>query len=391
MFALSYAAVTEISTSSVFVTSEGSYDNATVTVSNSNSSLPSPGGGLSGCTYNDLVRLHIHELKLIQRLQKYQWALMFPIALVGNIIAFIGNYEKANRSPPHFYMTVLSVMDFVALAMRQIHFFLMQYHVKYGTTGCHLSRFFTHFFDGFAIWVVVIMTVQRVFVVLMPLRAPQMLTVKGAVMTLVILTALLVLTRIPGQLATLWMYDPARNSIICDIDTSYPTAIPSRWFEAALLSFLPALILVISNFIIIFGISRAGKRQAAMTSGQNKKSLQERQVTVMMLVISISFVALTTPMMVYAMEADFSTTYETCDEFMTFARLAITAYYLFDLNNCINGYLYCISGGTFRRDLSNKLCGFRRRKGQRGSSMSGTTRMTAISTVSTGDVKEGLQ
>ena len=117
--------------------------------------------------------------------------------------------------------------------------------------------------------------------------------------------------------------------------------------------------------------------------GQNQHHLKtlkikssERQIYVMLLLVSFTFLVLTTPACVfilYVMFVDYEKSASSFAEYYLFYHVGQKAPYT---NNAINFFLYVTSGHKFRRDLIRLFC--KRNREQTARASKASTQMSAI-------------
>ena len=117
--------------------------------------------------------------------------------------------------------------------------------------------------------------------------------------------------------------------------------------------------------------------------GQNEHHLKtlkmkssERQICIMLLFVSFTFLVLTTPACVfilYVMFVDYEKPASSFEEYYLFYHVGQKALYT---NNAINFFLYVTPGHKFRRDLIRLFC--KRNRKQTAHASEASTQMSAI-------------
>ena len=134
------------------------------------------------------------------------------------------------------------------------------------------------------------------------------------------------------------------------------------WFSTVISFFLPFVLLLIMNSVIIHtlrkrsSLTRSGTVHQGQDQGQNdgespKSKTSETQIYVIFLLITFGFLILTTPnyaMFLYAILYDFEQSPQAFAGYHLFYNVIRQTYYT---NHAINFYLYVISGQKFRTDL----------------------------------------
>ena len=129
------------------------------------------------------------------------------------------------------------------------------------------------------------------------------------------------------------------------------------WFSTVISFFLPFVLLLIMNSVIIHTLrKRSDTVHQGQGQGQNeressKSKTSETQIYVILLLITFGFLILTTPnyaMFLYAILYDFEQSPKAFAGYHLFYNVIRQTYYT---NHAINFYLYVISGQKFRTDL----------------------------------------
>ena len=134
------------------------------------------------------------------------------------------------------------------------------------------------------------------------------------------------------------------------------------WFSTVISFFLPFVLLLIMNSVIIHtlrkrsNLTRLGTVHQCQGQGQNdsetpKSKTPETQIYVILLLITFGFLILTTPnyaMFLYVILYDIEQSPQAFAGYHLFYNVIRQTYYT---NHAINFYLYVISGQKFRTDL----------------------------------------
>ena len=134
----------------------------------------------------------------------------------------------------------------------------------------------------------------------------------------------------------------------------------------------------VANIAIIYKFIRAklsSKRGGTESTNQAMNNAAMRG-TAILITVSVTFLVLTGPANIA-----FAVT-------LSLSRIVIgVLYFAVALNHSINGFLYCIVGTKFRKELIAKLCWFRRRSTD-NSAFSVTSKATSVSVVSNSGATE---
>ena len=128
------------------------------------------------------------------------------------------------------------------------------------------------------------------------------------------------------------------------------------WFSLILNFFLPFVLLLIMNSVIIMTLQRRSGNQKLQRQGQNegqtsKMKNTERQIFITLLLVTFGFLVLNAPaysFFVYAQVYDFDKSPKAYAGYNLFVEVSSKAYYT---NYGINFFFYVMSGKKFRADL----------------------------------------
>ena len=165
------------------------------------------------------------------------------------------------------------------------------------------------------------------------------------------------------------------------------------WINIGVNSAIPFFTLMILNILIITTIRNRRKNfpgeaenkkpsanQEEMQGGQGKDSVRERNLTVMLMLVSFTLLALTMPMYIRLMVYSFVDTMSSVNTYALYTFMWNLTSKLFFTNNCCNFLLYCLGGTKFRQDLLSLFPCFL--KSTSGKSRSLSSLATTVSVVS---------
>ena len=280
----------------------------------------------------------------------YNWALLF-IGSFGNILSIIiMNRARMRSNITSITITTLAIADTLTLLLK-----CLQTHLKYVTAvhySCYLIEYFTHVCVLSSIWIIIWMTMERAFAVYFPMKINNWPT---KIILFVVFTCTIVLFLLLN-IHFLIAYE-AKSSApwICNLKPSFTKNVYVRvyyyWIKSLFYSWLPIVLIITTNILIILAIFRASKSRTSfllnstiVLRSDSKVPLfkrNERQLTIMLLLVSLAFVVLTLPFSVNQLYIRFKGEHiQTCFE-KDRNRFVIL---LADLNHAINFILYCISG-----------------------------------------------
>ena len=142
--------------------------------------------------------------------------------------------------------------------------------------------------------------------------------------------------------------------------------------DSTLYSFAPFAIMGCTNIAIIYKFIQAKMAVKCGTESTNQAlSKSAMRGTAILITVSVTFMILTGPGSIYYSLAT------SADQITKLIFLLMEA-----LNHSVNSVMYCIVGTRFRQELFDLIC-CRKKSSGRSSKETGSTQLTAISTVST--------
>ena len=202
-------------------------------------------------------------------------------------------------------------------------------------------------------WLILAMTFERFYSIIRPHKAASFNTIRKAKITIVCIFVILTIFNIP-------------HSFLSDVDglrcvpwgkATHPIGKFHFYFEMIIAFILPFILLLLMNCVIINTLrNRSNIRTESQGQGQiegqaNKAKSAENQITVTLLVVTFSFLLLTTPFyinFIYLTSFGMGSTPRGFAIFYLVYHIGEKSYYT---NYAINFFLYVISGQKFRTDL----------------------------------------
>ncbi|XP_064631027.1 probable G-protein coupled receptor 139 [Lineus longissimus] len=272
------------------------------------------------------------------------------IGVIGNALSFTVMSLKKNRSSVmYFHLRVLAVSDTVSLATflpKLISPYIIQstWIAPVPVIYCTVVRYFSDLFFGAAMWLVVIIAVDRVIAVSFPLRAISWCTMGRAKRNVIVFGVLLLGFNTPN----FWRRPKLFNdSIDCVLG---PHLV---WFDSVTYSVnaaIPVSLILILNITIIISV-RSHSRELKRTISNKQGTAQDGGMTAMLILVATTMVILNTPyfclviMWTYIIP-DFMGRNPSLTYFLMNSMIM-----LWMVNNSINFFLYCLASKHFRKDL----------------------------------------
>ena len=308
-----------------------------------------------------------------KHINNYKIYPLMVIALIGNALSITVLLKRGLLSSTcNFFLVNLAVWDTLLIWLRGVSFILTT--IKGGTlssAGCKTIVYLQNVAVQNAVWVVVIMTIDRFVAIRFPLKMVRLCTLKRAKITL---CGLLVFTLIFNVEYFIIVESYIRLDLpSCRYVAQYENFANKiwSWIDMAVYAIVPEIAIFTLNVIIITTLRRARKSQADLVKVRGK--VKKDHLTPMLLTVSIVFFLLTTPKTCLIIIKGYWNFKKTVDSFVLYHLLNTIFRLLADLNHCINFFLYFVSGPSFRKDLA-KLFPCRKIKACREKSYKTTTK-----------------
>ena len=206
---------------------------------------------------------------------------------------------------------------------------------------------------------IILMSFEKCFAVYFPLKSKTVCTVKPAEWSTGIAGVILAGFNLQWFVVMESGITEWSDDYICvKNEYYYPTL---DIVDSAFYSFGPFALMSLTNFAIVLKFMTAKCQQNLIESTNQALVKSATRGTVMVVTVSITFILLTAPTAVS--EALFGW-YPSSHNFPLLRAFAIFTHYL---NHSINGFLYCIVGSRFRKEVVRI---FRRRRRSEGVSVS---------------------
>lgn len=176
-------------------------------------------------------------------------------------------------------------------------------------------------------WTIVAVSIERSIAVCLPLKVKIICTKRNAFITCLCLYITLFIINTPTIVVK-----PGPHDVL-----------PLPLYFSILYSVVPSSIIMVCNVILIYKVHNR--------HGSSKKDVQNRGITIMLIVNSIGFVGCTLPYSIFHLMG-----HKITDE-IRIVRLLKILESLSALNHSVNFIFYGLSGSLFRRELRKLLCG----------------------------------
>ena len=300
----------------------------------------------------------------------YWFPILLPIGFFGNILSFIVMIKSNNRKMSTcIYMAAISVNDSALMAVA-FHLWLMSITSKVQPTS--VSGWLTPYLSAVVLqnstFQILAMTIDKYIAIKWPHKAALYSTPRRAKIILFGIFIFVAIYNIPHI-----VFEVVLNGRCYAYSIKHVAAKVHSWLSFVLNGVIPFSTLIYMNFVIVKTVRRSrtlfgnndtitttdcstNKINKAMeTKQQNRFKNVERQLTIMLLLVTTLFLILLIPTYIRFIYTSFVKA-TTPSRFAGHELFTRVSHNLYTTNSCINFFLYCISGKKFRNDLKEILC-----------------------------------
>lgn len=301
------------------------------------------------------MMLSMRTLRTIHIIQYYWPIFVVPLGLVGNCLTFLVMVQPQNQGIPcSVYMAGIAVMDAIMTCMSLVSWLAAEYISEYvdGHVLCKLNRWAFQWFSLTGTLLVLFMTLDRVLVVHHPIKAKAWCTPLRARITVLI-------TFLASALYTFPYYHYANvgistmHAVACCIVFSEPssTQIIFSWLTFCFNSVVVFVGLTTMNIYIVTGIRKSKEMLEALGQAEGKLRSRERQLTVMLLANTSTYLILTLPIYTRCIYYLYLDPFHSSERYNAFMLAYHVTNKLFYMKYAINFLLYAVTGSKFRQDV----------------------------------------
>jgi hypothetical protein len=317
--------------------------------------------------------------------------IQLPIAVVGAIMVFLVYGRKITKGSPYLFMCVLTLADTGFILMDTIFHKVPigLVNIDPGAVGCGIIEYMFHNTQMFAVAVLVFMMFERMLMTLLPPRLHVFSTRRTAI-ALILLCISVFAINIPYTYSKFSrrFKNPLQGTTYfrCFINgTNMPHVLPVIYIKMYVFFFIAMAILLFCSIATTIKIclmrktrdvdsksnyvgdkkndvENANRDVANGFVGRGKDRVDDllRDITAQVLTVSICFIVLALPYGImfvpYSPVSKLGTGLKlSCDEGLFVYVFSEISKFLYDMQHCLNAYLYCLSGRIFRRKLARKL------------------------------------
>ncbi|XP_071100698.1 probable G-protein coupled receptor B0563.6 [Haliotis cracherodii] len=323
------------------------------------------------------------------------------LGIVGNTLSFIVLLSSNMRNTTSYlYMAALSCTDTIVLILN-ILFMVTKFPDQeiFNRGTCGLIFFLMYFSIHYNVFLMCTMTIERYIAVKFPLHAPKWITINKARILILVEFIVAFSLDVHSFFTRQIVVDPNTGVEKCttpgETNTFFVTKI-WPWVDAVVYCYGPLTCLLVVNVLIITEVKRAGRMQREMTNkGAGEKTAadarsRERQVTVMLLSVSFTFLIFVTPMAVIIVVERYFWVQHNAHEQAQYHLVRTICNNMMYTNHALNFVLYCVGGKRFRDQFFAIFCCVDKQKqaamARSMMSMDTSTTNSRVSVVSNGNV-----
>ena len=312
--------------------------------------------------------------EILMAYSEYVWAVnlgtyVFPIIIglgtIGNVLSFLIMIRRTMIiTPTCFYMAILAISDTTILYVDCLRkwVFLMYGEDAWNinTAACRAFYYLSYSSFHYSVWIIVAMTTERFFAIRYPLK---FLTVGSMRKTKVACLIILICVLLLNCQFTWSVKITEKGTCVPEENYSNFHKDVMPWIDAVFYSFLPFVILITFNVLIICSFRKAYRRQKTLhgnptshkSASHNRSSINHR-MTAMLLSVTFTFIIMTAPktiLLCIRNEVFMFLKYNTYDfqEIALYTLITRIADLCIYTNHAINFFLYCVSGQRFRKEM----------------------------------------
>ncbi|XP_060561996.1 growth hormone secretagogue receptor type 1-like [Ruditapes philippinarum] len=295
--------------------------------------------------------------------------ILLIIGSVGNILSFCILFKNTNKASTYTFLSALALADLLVLYVGLLRIWIGQFMTDILDTNnivCKAGIFLGYVCSDISVWLIVAVTVERFIVVMFPMKAPRLCNTRNARITIIFIIFVFIAVN-THFIWTVELHNYYFDTIViskCEAKMVYTNLVEVLWpwVDAGIYSFVPFLVIMILNSFIIINIISAQqtrfvlRQQTSLQAGkhvqnQNRKQAESsKRITVMLLLVSFTFLITTLPMNLVLIFTSFSNERDNDDDkvFAKWKLVSSCTEMLMYVNHCINFFLYCITGKKFR-------------------------------------------
>ncbi|MEG7522288.1 MAG: G-protein coupled receptor, partial [Chromatiales bacterium] len=310
------------------------------------------------------------ELDIHHAIRLYYQAFISVTGIVANILALIVTLSKRMRKHSTcLYMSAIGGSDALTLVISFV-WWVSRYVNTTSVWSCKLILFSFYYAIHFSVTLLVAMTAERYVAIRFPFWAHVHLTRRKSVYIIIGVAMAILALDVPNLFTRTMITNEVTGSTRCLFSGSATLDMPYgffllyvwQWLDASVYSFFPLTMLGIFNVLIIHTVRKRATTMRNLAEHDNKsagpgvtQSRTEQQITVMLLVVTFAFIALTTPIAVtLILEKSWTPPKQAHGKAIWRLWRTIVSNLMYT-NHAINFLLYSLSSQKFRREVIRLL------------------------------------
>ena len=300
-------------------------------------------------------------LDMITFLKLYFVPFLLFVGTLGNIMSFVIFSRTALRkSATAFYFRVLAVADTLALNVGLWPIWMrdaFDIHIYPITdVSCRIQTYLRYTLPDCAVWVLVILTIERLVGVRWPHHVRRIFTRHRSRISVLVMVLVIGIINIPSIfIATKRLGDTSIHP--CMVAHRVLAYKIWPWIDLTIYSLLPFAIMITSIIVMLKTIKQRRRMLCRQGSINSSRGRTTQTMTATLLSVIFVFLLLTAPFVIYATILKELHGKIDIDFFLYY----YIASYLRYVNNSVNFFLYCLSGQPFRTELKCLFLGRRPR------------------------------
>ncbi|CAF1217476.1 unnamed protein product, partial [Didymodactylos carnosus] len=304
-------------------------------------------------SYSDCL-LRYEMTTYIAQVNYYLFILDSIIALggfLGNLLALVViNRKPLKNTSSSVFITYLALFDISVLIVHVFSISISHFKLHNLIVHCFIT-YATDLTTFCSIWILIIITLERCIAVHWPFLSKRFCTIRFARLSIYIL---IVMSFIFFTTTFLLVYEPNFIHSKCTIRKNLQKII--RIYKPVIFYYIPDLLLL-SNLFIVYGLCVKHRRHTRTLKLHNESLIRindvninrkQRQLTVMLITVSLSFYLFTTPAIINFITQLHPPKHRNVRKLKKLFLQAQVTVLLLQMNNATNFIFYCLAGQRFR-------------------------------------------
>ncbi|KAK6180134.1 hypothetical protein SNE40_012339 [Patella caerulea] len=300
---------------------------------------------------------NLTSYKLARDIETISVPICATFGILGNLLSFIVLVSSSLlKSTTCMYMLAIAVFDTIVL----INAVLTLMDLKNReVVVCNLLSFLFYFSIHSGALLIVAMTFERYIVVKYPLKAAGWVTktrTKRIILTVGVLSFLI---NIPQGTMRKIQFIAEKGEMGCFYEGESNVFFFTKiypWIDAIVYCFIPVSSLFILNILIIKNLKNSKLNLNDCTNRQSAINKQQKQITIMLILVSVAFLVLTGPIGAMLVIQRYLWIPKTPGDLADYRLIHAVIDNMMLSNHALNFIIYVVSGQKFRQQLKKIVC-----------------------------------